>query len=542
MEHSMVQPDEMHGQRSERDTELHDCSIPSRAVQKFHNCQGILDAYLTAQSQTGTIISSRKKGRRRRQGCGISSTFLFFIANYACLFLSCSTEQAAAGSETHSAKVTPPHVEYRAAHSHSEDIRLSMRSAVSNDGFRLITPPGILSLARNGSSLLRSGGIAGAQFDRQPVVAGVPQGYSFVTVMLENNAGCGVLHGHKTAPAIRGQAAFTDLMIDSEGRGFTLRFCAGYCVVDGVNASNATLFIISPSFGVRLGRIFTATLVSGASAGLPFATQPAVRVESLIDSLFTQIIDYQYSTIARFYAGGDLLGRKSMWFVEGQASYTDLRIDMASYNSEGVRLVFMSCPGVPDAECTEESDNAMVAVSPPFTVDHGVPWGLYVVQQPVRARSGQPIGSVCEVVVGPRCARLVSVNPPSVELRDLFGNRILSGRYVACANLTRIGSNQSVVLFIGNGSTPVEEGIATFTNISINPVAANYVLNFSVYEGDTCFRGKFMAAVASVPFEVTFADPSQLLMVNQPSVSMRTHHVYLCIYVCTYMLRTHTST
>ncbi len=356
--------------------------------------------------------------------------------------------------------------------------------------------------------------------------------------MLENNAGCGVLYGNKTVAAVRGQAAFTDLMIDAEGRGFTLRFCAGYCVIDGVNASNATVFIISPSFGVRLGRIFTATPVSGASAGSPFATQPAVRVESLIDGLYTQIIDYQYSAISIFYAGGELLGRRSMWFVEGQASYTDLRIDMASYNSEGVRLVFVSCPGVPDAECTEESDNAMIAVSPPFTVDHGVPWGLHMVQKPLRARSGTPIGSVCEVVVGPRCARLVALNPPSVELRDLFGNRILSGRYVACVNVSRIGANQSVVFF-GNRSTPVEEGIATFLNISINPVATNYVLNFSVYEGDTCFRGKFMASVFSVPFEVTFADPSQLLMVNQPSVSIDTYlrvcmHVHMCRHTLTH--------
>lgn len=179
---------------------------------------------------------------------------------------------------------------------------------------------------------------------------------------------------------------------------------------------------------------------------------------------------------------------------------------------------------MPATNCTPDSDVAMIDVSPTFTVLHSGPVSAAFKQQPVRSESIRPVGWECEVLVGAVCARLVSKNPPAMELRDIFSNPVFTGSYIACLNLTRQSSNAMAIGF--QHTVPVANGLATFANISVSTVGTNYVLNGSIHGGVSC-TGQRIASVVSNPFEVAYGAPAQLYISSQPQVGLVCVHILL---------------
>ena len=141
--------------------------------------------------------------------------------------------------------------------------------------------PGVKMSTRYGVIEARSGGVAGVAFDRQPSVQGIGNWrsagsfYSFVTVILDNNPGCGDLMGNVTAPLVGGVATFTDLRLNSPGRGVVFRFCAGECF----RGERPVLDVVSRPFNIRPGRLLVVTEPGKVISGEVLGVQPVIKAQ-----------------------------------------------------------------------------------------------------------------------------------------------------------------------------------------------------------------------------------------------------------------------
>lgn len=142
-------------------------------------------------------------------------------------------------------------------------------------------PPGTRLTTRYAEDYYYSGGVAGVAFDRQPSVQTIgnwsAQGtyYSFASVILVNNPGCGDLMGNLTAPLINGVANFTDLMLGASAKGVILRFCAGDCFLGERPVREAE----SSYFNIRPGRLLVVTQPGQVISGEAFGVQPVIKAQ-----------------------------------------------------------------------------------------------------------------------------------------------------------------------------------------------------------------------------------------------------------------------
>jgi hypothetical protein len=371
--------------------------------------------------------------------------------------------------------------------------------------------------SQNGTKALGEGAIAGRPFHVQPAVL-VPaftRGADppFISVMFHNNPACSALAGNATAPiGSDGVAEFTDLAVGAPGRDYALRFCLGACFGSLLDVGKAASDVATPLFSARYGQLVLAQGCGGAIAGVPFAQQPELRVESVLQGQFTLAIGYNFGVTAHFFQG-PLKGRRTQWARQGIVRFTDLRLDEA--RGEGNTIFFTSCAGTPAGECLEGTPEAMTAVTPPFGVFHGPPAFGTIVGQPVRSRAGWPIGSTCANRVGSVCREIVVTNPPRVELSDAFGNLVLTGDYVACTELQNAKGQE----LQGDTSVRLIRGAATFSNISLPLQGVGYRLAFTfVRYGAQC--GDVDALVGSggtsEEFSIVYGEISTITVVNQP--------------------------
>jgi hypothetical protein len=384
---------------------------------------------------------------------------------------------------------------------------------------------------RLGLNTTVAGGVAGVVFDRQPIIGlrGDPvTKFTFVTIVYENNPGCGELRGKKTAPFIGGFARFTDLQVDKAGTGVVFRFCAGDCAIGVREVAD----VLSEPLSIRPGRLLVVTHPAGVTTGRPFIVQPRVKVQYRIEQGFwVTWKGYDHSiTVAHNDRKVRVLGRRTMWFSDGIAHFTDLRVDQTGYTSSNFRLLFTSCFGAPEQNCMGEdfedvSDDYMSTVSDQFISGASTPKGIVVSQQPRDGLVGELVGGVCLIRVGTECTKVQMAYPPRVELVDELGNRVGAGSWFVCAELAlgnELQTRGAGSTFRGDTFVRMDEGVAEFTTLRVFQSNTGYTLNFTVHNGalySTCDSPVF-ARASSAPFFISFNTANGLKISVPPGAQL----------------------
>ena len=143
-------------------------------------------------------------------------------------------------------------------------------------------------------------------------------------------------------------------------------------------------------------------------------------------------------------AGGALSGTVSVTTVGGLATFSNVALDKA-----GTGYTLVASSPLPGPALT-------TATSSPFNVTFGTATQLVFVQQPTNAASG------------------AAITPPvTVQLRDAAGNNVTSPeRNVTVA----LGSNPGGGALSGTLTVATVNGLATFSNLSIDKVGNGYTL------------------------------------------------------------------
>jgi N-acetylneuraminic acid mutarotase/S-adenosylmethionine hydrolase len=261
-----------------------------------------------------------------------------------------------------------------------------------------------------------------------------------ITVAIGTNPGGGTLSGTLTVTVSGGVATFADLSIDMAGAGYTLVANGA-----GLPALTSDGFAITPAAADHLAFTQQPTdSVAGQSIS------PAVTV-AIVDQ-FGNVLTGDSSdsvtvAIGTNPSGGTLSGTLTVTVSNGVATFGDLSINMAG---SGYTLVASS--GV----LTGATSNGFAIT--PAAADH-----LLFLQQPTDTAAGQTMGSVI------------------VEVVDQFGNVVTSDNTDTIT--LSIGTNPSGGTLSGTLTLTVVNGVATFSNLSIDLAGSGYTLHATVGGG-----------------------------------------------------------
>ncbi|HSM16990.1 MAG TPA: Ig-like domain-containing protein, partial [Gemmatimonadales bacterium] len=238
---------------------------------------------------------------------------------------------------------------------------------------------------------------------------------------------------------------------------------------------------ISATAGAVVGTT-QVTVVRPPARGLVFSVQPSnvaagdaitptVEV-SVIDSLGNRI-GGDTTTVSLALGsnpgGGTLSGTTSVAAVDGVARFPGLTLNKAG---TGYTLV-ATAPGV----------NTTSAV---FAVSHGAAVGFDFVVQPASTQVGGLITPVVRVI-------------------DAFGNTVTTTNE---AIDIRIGTNPAGGVLSGTTTVAAVQGVATYTDLSIDQVGSGYTLQVD---------GPGRTPAVSDPFDITAGSPKALAFTVQPS-------------------------
>jgi len=285
-----------------------------------------------------------------------------------------------------------------------------------------------------------------------------------VDIRIGTNPSGGVLSGTTTVTAVQGVAAFTDLSIDVVGIGYTLEVGSAGRIPAVSNPFDITT-------GVPTALTFTVE-PTRVTAGVPMV--PDVEV-TIVDGQGNRIPgDTRTVTLALTTnpGGSTLGGTTSVAAVNGVARFSGLTLDKAATGY----LFQATAPGVASA------------VSAPFDVTPNIPVALAFGVQPVSSQAGALITTTVRVV-------------------DAFDNTVTTSN--AQIDIV-IGSNPGGGTLSGTTSVTAAQGVALFSDLSIDRVGAGYTLDAST-AGRT--------PLSSVSFDITPGAPSQLTILVHPSTT-----------------------
>ena len=289
---------------------------------------------------------------------------------------------------------------------------------------------------------------------------------SNVSLALSSNPGGGTLSGTTTVAAVNGLATFSGLSIDKSGTGYVLTASAG-------TLTNAA----SNSFNIIIGTaVKLAFLQQPTNAMAGVSISPAVTV--LVQDANGNTVINDTSSVALAITtnpgSGTLSGITTVSAVNGLATFSNLSLDRP-----GTGYVLTATDGTLSS-----------GTSSGFNITVGVPAKLVFVQQPGNTTAGATITPALTVLV-----------------QDSSGNTVSSDTSsVALAITTNPGSGT----LSGNTSVAAVNGIATFSNLSINKAGAGYVLTAS--DGT-------LSSAASNGFNITVGAAAQLAFGQQPSAA-----------------------
>ena len=253
-----------------------------------------------------------------------------------------------------------------------------------------------------------------------------------ITIAIGSNAGGGVLEGSTTRSAVSGVATFTDLRINNVGTGYTL-------TASSPNLTGAT----STPFAVVVGPAAKlAFIVEPGPATVGVALAPAVKVavQDVAGHTVTNATHIIAMGISLNAGGATLTGTASVATVNGVATFSDLSIDKVG---TGYTL-------------TATSPNLSSAISTSFAVTPGPARRLGFTVQPSPGVSG--------AVITPAVA---------VAVQDAGGNVITTATH---SITVAIGTNAGSGTLSGTTTVAAVNGVATFSNLSIDNAGTGYTL------------------------------------------------------------------
>jgi len=262
--------------------------------------------------------------------------------------------------------------------------------------------------------------------------------------------------------SVSGVAAFSNLLINGAGS-YTLTFR----LVGHAAERTSNSFTVDPAAAAKL--VMVTQPSSTASAGVAFATQPAVRLQ---DSFGNNVSLSGRTVTASVAAGsGTLAGTLTATTnANGVATFATLRIDGAT----GSRTLRFSSSGVTAV------DSQVVVVGP------GAVTGLSITRQPVQAVAGEPI---------------LDANDASLAVRatDAFGNNVPG---------VSVTPEPNGFFFAGpaTAATTDSGGLATFDTLSTTEAGVSYTI---------VFKASALSAT-SAEFNVVPATPASLIVLQQP--------------------------
>ncbi|HXJ29719.1 MAG TPA: hypothetical protein VNG35_03725 [Gemmatimonadales bacterium] len=300
-----------------------------------------------------------------------------------------------------------------------------------------------------------------------------------ITVSLAANPGSGTLTGTLSETAVNGVATFADLHIDKPGTGYTLR-----AVASGLN--DAT----SQAFDVTL----TQPPPPPPATQLRFTVQPpqSTPAGQMMAALSVSALDATGAVVTTFSggitvligtnpSGGTLSGTQTVSATNGVATFSTLSINKAG---SGYTLQATS----PSLTSTTSSTFDITATPPPppppatqlrFTV------------QPASTQAGQTIAP-----------------PVQVSALDASGTLVTS---FTGAITVAIGTNPANGTLSGTLTVNATNGVATFSNLSINNAGTGYTLQAT---------SSGLTSATSSAFNVTAPPPppaTQLRFTVQPT-------------------------
>jgi hypothetical protein len=284
-----------------------------------------------------------------------------------------------------------------------------------------------------------------------------------VSLALGFNPGGSTLGGTLTVAAVNGIATFSNVFLNRVGNGYTLTASSG-----GLTGDTSSLFNITPA----------------AASGLRFVQQPAqtlagqvisppvtVRIVDAFGNFVPTANNSVTVAIGNNPGGGTLGGTTTVTAVNGVATFNNLTVDRSGF---GYTL-------------TAASNGLTGTASNPFNIT-AVPVALRFLQQPSTTVAG--------LVISPAV---------KVQIVDAFGTVVLT----SSANVTlALGANPGGATLSGTLTVAAVNGVATFTNLSLNRTGTGYTL--------TASSGSLTGATSNT-FDITPAVASHLRFDVQPT-------------------------
>jgi hypothetical protein len=270
-----------------------------------------------------------------------------------------------------------------------------------------------------------------------------------VTLQIGNDPGVlkARLSGRSQALASAGVATFADLSLNQIGDGFTL-----LATIDAGSVSKeSTPFKITAVPGPAPGSARTLTFVQQPQPTAAGTAIPPVQVAAL-DSAGRTVTTFTGPITVSLGAnpGGDTLSPRTVNAVNGLATFSNLRIDKAA---PGYTLV-AAANGLPNVSSTA------------FTIVPGAATQLVFTVPPSNTRAG------------------ATIQPPvQVTAYDAVGNQATN--FVGSV-LVAIGHNGGLLVpgtLSGGGPVAAVNGVATFSNLSIDVAGTGYTLIATIIGG-----------------------------------------------------------
>lgn len=293
------------------------------------------------------------------------------------------------------------------------------------------------------------------------VAAATPQ----IALGLGANPGAGALAGTTSRSAASGVATFSDLSIAMAGGGYTLTAAAS-----GLAAATSAAFDVSAGAAVKL--TFRVQL-SPAVVGSVIKPSVEVAVQDTLGNTVTTATNLISVALGTNPAGGTLTGMVSRSAVAGIATFADLSIDKVG---SGYTL-------------TAAAAGLVGATSAGFDVTAAATTLAFTVQPSVTV-AGQAISPGVQVTV-----------------QDAAGNRVVTASTVITITM---GANADGVTLSGTMTRSAVNGIATFSDLSIDSVGSGYTLTATAAG---------LASAGSAAFDVTANAPAKLAFSVQPVTS-----------------------
>ncbi|MCC6573578.1 MAG: hypothetical protein IT462_07295 [Planctomycetes bacterium] len=269
-------------------------------------------------------------------------------------------------------------------------------------------------------------------------------------VAMGNNPTGAALSGMQSITVVGGVATFSDLSVNLAGTNYTLVFS----ISGGITGASAP-------FNITVGGASRLVIVqhpTDATGGMAFTPQPVVQVQDAGGNVVTSETPTITAAITSGTgeSGGELWGTATLAAVAGQAQFTDLAVTKAG--TTPYTLTFTT-----DAGFAEVVSNSFVISIGPI------------------ARVG------CSTQPGLASYGAAFMQQPVAQIQD-FGGNLIVGVNPNISVSIKPGTGTTGAALFGATTVAAVNGVATFTNLSIDLPGVGFVLTFEsgvLIDGDS---------------------------------------------------------